>query len=177
MKRSMVLFLICVMAATLGAVPTRVETANGLTVFILAQTDRTYSLSDLPGGWGWDVTKIQGTLIPALHDPIKPTNDPNLWLIPCGPLVRWGPTNDWVKEVRIISVIGTDPNSVAVYVDQDVVTKKSRTWRLEVSAVPGPWYIVVDAVSQPGKNGQSKLNRYTVAGAGYVPDDYLPFLW
>jgi len=151
--------------------------APGLASYLLGQTDRTYSVNDLPAGWPWDSTKIKGTLLPALHDPLKAANDPDLWLVPCGLLTRWGPTNDWVKEVRIVSVEGTTTVGLAAFVDQDANTKKSKTWRLEAASVPGPWYIVVDAVSQPGKNGQPKVNRYTIVGAGYVPDEYLPFLW
>ncbi len=142
-----------------------------LPFLVQAQTS-TYTPADLPAGWTWDTTQIQGDILPAVYG--LPANDPNMWLVPCGPLIRWGPTSDWVKEVRVVSAIGT--SGVTAYVDHDPVTHKSTTWRLEVPAVPGPWYIVVDAVSQPGKNGQSKTKRYTVVGAGYVPDNELPFL-
>jgi hypothetical protein len=138
---------------------------------------RVYAVSDLPGDWPWDPAQIDGELLPALHDPGKPPNDPDLWLVPCGLLVRWGPTTDWIKEIRIVAVEGTTTIGLNVAVDHDPATQKSKTWRLEVAAAPGPWYVVLDVLSQPGKSGQPKVKRYTVAGAGFVPEDYLPLIW
>jgi hypothetical protein len=151
---------------------------GNMTVFLLAQTNPpSYSFADLPAGWAWDNAKIQGELIPIAPNADLAQNDPNLWLVPCGLCSRTAATNDWVKEVRVVAVEGTVPDGVLVRVTQDPGTKKSTSWYLETWAVPGPWYIVVDAVGQPGRNGQEKTKRYTVAGAGYVPDEYVPLLW
>lgn len=148
-----------------------------LTPVVFGQPVPAYTFADLPAGWAWDSGKIQGALLPAVYAPARPTNDPNNWLVPCGTYLRGGLTSDWVKEVKIVSVVGVEPTSISVFLDQDPVTKKSKTWRIEGWSIPGPWYITVDAVSQPGKNGTSKSTRYTVVGAGYVPDSSVPFLY
>jgi hypothetical protein len=177
MRRVYILVVLAVVSFLACHSSTGSSTVFMVLPYVLGQTgERSYSIADLPNGWAWDETKIQGILLPAVYDSAKATNDPNLWLIPCGQVVRGATTSEWLKEIKVVSVEGTTPTNIHLYLDQDASTKKSKTWRLDCWSVPGPWYVVVDAVQQPGKNGQSKVQRYTIAGAGYVPEDTVPFL-
>jgi hypothetical protein len=173
MKRTVLLAVLLLLTACGSHGATYMPSLLG---FLPGQIVRNYSVADLPSGWSFDPSQIEGVLLPAVFDPNLAPNDPNLWLVPCGLLERQGVTNDWVKEIRPVRVVGTIPAGVAVFISHDPQSKKSLTWRVDVWSIPGPWYIVLDAVSQPGKNGQSKVQRYTVVGAGYVPDDYVPLL-
>jgi len=129
-----------------------------------------YSFGDLPAGWPWDQSKIQGTLLPAVTG--LAADDPNAWLVPIGEWDRFGTTNQYVTAIEVINV----PSSVGVFLQTDPDKKTSVTWTVEGWSIPGCWYLVVDAVGAAGKSGNIKRQRYTIVGAGYAPDDVVPIL-
>lgn len=150
--------------------------ATGLMILLLLASAAcaAYRFEDLPTGWAWEQDKILGELLPAEPNAALPANDPNLWLCPLGHRIRQGGTNQWVEQLRLISVVGGEPFSTGLYLHHDPNTRESTNWTLESWSVPGPWYITLDAISYPGRSGVPKIRRYTVVGAGYIPDDYVP---
>lgn len=129
-----------------------------------------YTFQDLPVGWPWDPLEIQGTILPAV--PNGAAGDLDTWLRPIGEFDRVAVTNQYVSEIRVVS----NTASVGVFLQTDPDKKTSITWTVEGWSTPGCWYVVVDAVSPAGKSGQTKTQRYTLVGAGYVPDDAVPYL-
>lgn len=141
-----------------------------LFILFLASSCAAYSVSDLPVGWDWDVGRVQGEILPPVAS--GEASDPNTWLVPMGQFVREGLTNQYVSEIRVIETSA----SVGVFLRSNEETKLSESWEVQGWSISGPWYIVVEAVSPRGKNGQVKTRRYTIVGAGYMPDDGEPEL-
>jgi len=96
--------------------------------------------------------------------------------VPLGQHVRAGTTNQWVAQIVFIRAVGSEPTSNSVFLFNDIKTRQSTHWTLETWSIPGPWYVTLDAVSFHGFFGLPKIKRFTVVGAGYVPDDYEPEL-
>lgn len=145
-----------------------------LTVLTIHPACAAYRFEDLPPGWAWDRTKIQGEILPA--NPGLPDNDPNLWLVPLGRYDRTGQTNQWVAQIGLVSMFGSSPASLSLTLYHNPETRESLTWEIGTWSVPDPWYITIEAFAYPGKSGVGKSKRYTIVGCGYLPDDFEPEL-
>lgn len=143
-------------------------------LFCVSPACAAYQFEDLPVGWAWDRSKIQGEILPA--NPGLPDGDPNLWLVPLGRYERVSTTNQWVAQIKLVSIFGSEPASFLLELHHDPDTRQSISWNIGTWSVPDPWYITIDAFAYPGKSGIGKSKRYTIVGCGFLPDDYEPAL-
>lgn len=148
-----------------------------VTLACIATACNAYNLNDLPAGWGVEITKIQGTLLPVYASDATgnnpPSNDPNTWFHPIGAFNRAAETNKWVSRIEWVS---TD-TTAGVSVFHDPNTGYSTHWTLDGWVLPGCNYKVLDAWTWKGRGGQEKKERFTVFTIGYVPLEAIPLLY